>query len=207
MFQKIIGRVHSKFVFGRRIRAIANAFQPYLRAGLVLDVGCGNGMISKLLMDDRDDLVITGVDTLIRPGTAIPVLQYNGTALPFADHVFSTVLLVDVLHHTRHPQAVLQECARVCRENILIKDHFAETRVDLLFLKLLDWVGNRPHGVQLPYNYFSRKQWTQMVNASNLKENDRVEKIAGLYPIFFQKLIGEKIQFMSNLTKNVLERV
>ncbi len=205
MFEKVIGALHTRIVFGRRIRAIANAFQPHLCSGRVLDVGCGNGMISKLLMEGRDDLTITGVDTLVRPETAIPVAEYNGVNLPFPDNSFSTILLVDVLHHTPDPQAVLQECRRVCRDAILIKDHFAESRMDFLILKMLDWVGNRPHGVVLPYNYFSRKQWGEMLKSANLSEQNRTERIAGLYPYFLQQMIGTRIQFISILTKNAME--
>lgn len=206
MIQKIVGALHSKLVFNRRIQAIANSFKNQLMPGLVLDVGCGNGMISQLLMGWRDDVFIMGVDTLLRPKTFIPTLQYNGINLPFKDNTFSTVLLVDVLHHTHDPQSVLKECARVCRGNILIKDHFSETRLDLILLKLLDWVGNRPHGVQLPYNYFSRKQWENILIAINIREKDRAENVQGLYPLFFQEIIGKRIQFTSNLSKNIIHQ-
>jgi SAM-dependent methyltransferase len=200
MIQKSIGALHQRIVFQRRVLAIANVLKDHLLPGAVLDVGCGNGMISKILMDLRGDVSITGVDTLIRPETFIPTLQYNGTELPFADNSFSDVLLVDVLHHTLNPGRVLLECARVCRGRILVKDHFSENRFNFFLLQLLDWVGNRHHGVVLPFNYFSRRKWETMLSENRIQEDKRTEKIPGLYPLFFQNIIGEKIQFMAVLT-------
>ncbi len=201
MIQKFIGTLHSKIVFQRRVHAIANSLNEYLPSGLILDVGCGNGLISKILMDARSDVSIIGVDTLLRPIKFITVVQYNGTELPFESKTFSAVLLVDVLHHTPNPGQVLSECARVCQGRILVKDHFSETQFDQILLKFLDWVGNRHHGVELPYNYFSRKKWESMLMANRLRENSRIEKIPGLYPIFFQNILGEKIQFLSDLIR------
>ena len=201
MVQRFIGALHSKIVFQRRVNAIANALKDHLLPGAILDVGCGNGMISEILMDLRGDISIIGVDTLLRPETYIPVLKYNGTELPFEDNSFSTVLLVDVLHHTLNASQVLKECARVCRNRIIVKDHFCETRFDLFLLQFLDWVGNRHHGVELTYNYFSRAKWETMLSTNSLQENNRMEKIPGLYPLFFQNIIGENIQFMAELSR------
>ncbi len=201
MIQKSIGALHQRVVFQRRVLAIANAMKDHLLPGTALDVGCGNGMISKLLMDLRNDVSIIGVDTLLRPETYIPVLQYNGKDLPFDDNSFSAVLLVDVLHHALNPIQVLNECARVCSGKIHVKDHFSESRYDDVILKFLDWVGNRHHGVILPYNYFSRIEWEAMLVKNNLRENKRLEKIPGMYPLFFQNAIGGKIQFLAELSR------
>jgi SAM-dependent methyltransferase len=202
MLQRSIGALHQKIVFKRRVLAIANALKDHLLPGAILDVGCGNGMIGKLLIDLRGDVSIIGVDTLLRPETFIPVSQYNGTELPFEDNSFSAVLLVDVLHHTFNPGQVLKECARVCRGRILVKDHFSETRFEFFLLQFLDWVGNRHHGVVLPYNYFSRAQWETMLSTNRIRENSRTEKIPGLYPLFFQNFIGERIQFIAVLSRS-----
>jgi SAM-dependent methyltransferase len=201
LIQNFLGTLHSKIIFKRRVYAIANSLIDHLPSGAVLDVGCGNGMISKILMDSRRDVSITGVDTLLRPKTFIPVLIYNGTELPFESKTFSAVLLVDVLHHTPNPGRVLSECARVCYDKILVKDHFSETQFDHLILKILDWAGNRHHGVELPYNYFSREKWEALITDNKLKETKREETIPGLYPILFQSILGEKIQFMATLTR------
>lgn len=201
MIQRSIGTLHQRIVFQKRVHAIANVLLDHLLPGEVLDVGCGNGLISKIIMDRRDDISIVGVDTLLRPETYIPVLQYNGTELPFADNTFAAVMLVDVLHHTSNPCDVLKECSRVCHGKILIKDHFSENRFDSFLLQVLDWVGNCHHGVVLPYNYFSRAKWEGMLMENSLRENYRMDKIPGIYPLFFQKLIGEKIQFMAELSR------
>jgi len=201
MLRSLVGNIHSKLVFNRRTLAITNFLTPRMISGLVLDVGCGNGIIGHTLNERRKDIFVVGVDVLLRPKMFIPVIQYDGFILPFDNHSFSTVILIDVLHHTSEPEVILKECARVSRQNILVKDHFSETIVDLSLLKILDWVGNNPHGVALPYNYFSRKKWNTLWSSINLMEKERYEEIPELYPPFFQSIIGKNIQFISMLVK------
>jgi hypothetical protein len=54
---------------------------------------------------------------------------------------------------------LLKEAARVARKAVILKDHFSENGVDHMTLRFMDWVGNAPHGVVLPYNYASRAEW------------------------------------------------
>jgi hypothetical protein len=62
-------------------------------------------------------------------------------------------------------------------------------------------VGNRPHGVVLPYNYQSESQWKQHFSAVGLKliaGEDRVK----LYPFPFSTLFGRKLHFIDLLEKS-----
>ena len=45
----------------------------------------------------------------------------------------------------------------------------------------MDWVGNAPHGVVLPYNYFSKQQWDEHFQRAGLKEK-YFNKDVPLYP-------------------------
>jgi SAM-dependent methyltransferase len=124
----------------------------------VLDIGCGDGSIAAAIMDLRSDVAITGVDVLVREVARIPVLPYDGVTLPFADASFDAVCLVDVLHHTDDPFAVLREAARVA-PLVVVKDHLTHGVFALSTLRAMDWVGNARHGVRLPYNYVSEEEW------------------------------------------------
>ena len=63
-------------------------------------------------------------------------------------------------HHARAPESLIAEAARVARKAVIVKDHLAESPLDRLTLRMMDWVGNAPHGVALPpYNYASRETW------------------------------------------------
>jgi hypothetical protein len=64
----------------------------------------------------------------------------------------------------------------------------------------MDWVGNRPHGVVLPYNYLSEKEWQKLYADAGLKEA-RVERSIPLYPAPFSWIFGRKLHFIALLKK------
>ena len=55
-----------------------------------------------------------------------------------------------VAPHTAHPEHLLREAKRVARHHIIIKDHYWDTPLDLLGLKIADYMGNAPYGIDLP---------------------------------------------------------
>jgi SAM-dependent methyltransferase len=166
---KLLDMLHGRLIFRRRVDRLADALAARLPAHLsVLDVGCGDGSIAHAILQRRPDLSITGVDVLVRTATAIPVTEYDGSTLPFADDAFDAVSLVDVVHHTDDPRSLLAEAARVSRNTILIKDHIADGVLSAPTLKLMDWVGNARHGVRLPYNYLSRADWSRHFASAGL---------------------------------------
>lgn len=160
---KLVGKLHEKLVHGRRVTVLADILSTQLRPGQrVLDIGCGDGTISALLQERVPGVYIQGVELMARPDCAIPCQSFDGNNLPFPDGSVDVCMLVDVLHHTRDVRVLLKEACRVSRSFVLLKDHLAENFLDHFTLKLMDWVGNRPHGVGLTYNYLSGEQWTQI---------------------------------------------
>ena len=94
---------------------------------MLLDAGCGDGELTRRIVE-----AMHGVSRLVLVDIESTALdeardQFIGlaerlnlglqcadvTVLPYADGFFDTVLLNDVLHHTRNPAAVVAECARV----------------------------------------------------------------------------------------------
>ncbi len=166
----------------------------------VLDIGCGDGTIGSLIAHLRPDVSIQGVEFLVRPGCKIECHAFDGSKLPFPDASFDVCLFVDVLHHTQDPTILLREAARVSRSFVLLKDHLDENFLDDATLRFMDWVGNRPYGVVLTYNYQSRKQWAEHFSGCGLTEaswNTRVP----LYPAPFSLLVGRGLHFVSLLKK------
>jgi SAM-dependent methyltransferase len=125
----------------------------------VLDVGCGDGSIDRLITRQKTGLEIEGIDVLLRPQTHITVNIFDGKHIPHPDKSFDIVMFVDVLHHTDDPLNLLKEALRVSRHGLLIKDHLKEGFLANTTLSFMDWVGNAPHGVRLPYHYWTRQQW------------------------------------------------
>jgi len=161
--------LHGQLIFERRVDRLADALAARLPLNAsVLDIGCGDGSIAYAILERRADLSITGVDVLVRAATRIPVIDYDGSNLPFLDASFDAVCLVDVVHHTDDPQRLLGEAARVSRDLILIKDHVAEGFLAEPTLRLMDWIGNARHGVRLPYNYLTSADWHQHFGQAGL---------------------------------------
>ena len=149
MKENLAVKVHRKIVMSRRVEQISKNISALIpkEVSSVLDVGAGTGEMACAIKNYRPELVVSGVDVYIRPKTFIPVTEYDGNRLPFNDNSFDAVITVDVLHHCADPVAVLKECARVSKRFVIIKDHVSDSAFDEKVLRLMDWVGNRAHGV------------------------------------------------------------
>jgi SAM-dependent methyltransferase len=146
----------------------------------------------------RPDIEVGGVDVLVRGATHIPVRPFDGYTLPYDDNSMDVVTFVDVLHHADDAQTLLREAARVARQKIVIKDHLAENAFDHATLRLMDWVGNAPHGVVLPYNYFSWETWQQHFCRAGLQLL-QVKTDVPLYAPPLTFVFGRHLHFVAQL--------
>ncbi|MHB1104354.1 MAG: class I SAM-dependent methyltransferase [Devosia sp.] len=199
--KSLLNAVHNSAVFSRRVRVLAGQLANAVPGpGRVLDVGSGDGSIAAALMRLRPDLGVEGVDVMLRPKTQIPVTKYDGVTLPFEDQSFDFATIVDVLHHTTDPAAVLTEAARVARQGIVLKDHLLEGFLAGPTLRFMDWVGNRGHDVVLPYNYLSRDSWQKAFQRAGVTPVSSEETLR-LYPAPFSWLFDRKLHFVALLTR------
>lgn len=197
--QAIVSGLHSQLVLNRRLRVLSGHVLKLLPAtGTVLDVGCGNGVISRQIMDARPQLSIRGIDVLKRPACAITMETYDGQRFPFDDKSVDAVIFIDVLHHTDDALGLLQEAARVARQSIILKDHLCENRVAERTLAFMDWIGNRSHGVALPYNYWSSKQWEEAWTRLGSAPDQYLTRI-GLYPWYAKPLFENGLHFIARI--------
>jgi SAM-dependent methyltransferase len=196
-----IWRWHHAFIFQRRTRVLAEMLAPQIpQNATVLDIGCGDGTIGSLIVRLRPDISIQGVEFLVRPECKIECRAFDGVSIPFPDSSFDVCLFVDVLHHTQDPAILLHEAVRVSRAFVLLKDHLDENFLDDAALRFMDWVGNRPHGVVLTYNYQSRKEWEEHFSECGLTESSWSTQVP-LYPAPFNLLAGRGMHFVSLLRK------
>ncbi len=93
--------------------------------GDLLDIGCGQGRILKLLASrahrcvgvdiDSDARRLARAEVLLAGSPNTTLRQGDMTALPFADEEFDTVILDDVLGGAKHPDAAVAEAKRVLK--------------------------------------------------------------------------------------------
>jgi 2-polyprenyl-3-methyl-5-hydroxy-6-metoxy-1,4-benzoquinol methylase len=97
--------------------------------GSVLDVGCGEGVLTSRWAERLDGGRIVGID-LDDPKLRAewdarrrPNLEYraeDATSLSFGDDEFDMAAAIEVLEHLPEPEATLAEMARVARRHLLV---------------------------------------------------------------------------------------
>ena len=90
--------------------------------GRLLDVGCGDKPFEEAFRPYVTEYVGIEHEKVFHHTSASaaerrPDLYYDGNTLPFPDKSFDTVLSVQVLEHTPHPQRLVSEMARVLKDD------------------------------------------------------------------------------------------
>jgi len=196
----LVGHLHDGLVRGRRVRVLAALAARLVPHGArVLDVGTGDGRIAAALAASRPDVAIEGLDVLVRPDTAIPVTRFDGRTIPRPAASVDVVTLFDVLHHADDPAALLAEASRVARGCVIVKDHVVGGRLSRAILRRMDEVGNRRHGVALPYHYLTAAQWADLIERLRLAPASWQVGGLGLYPWPASVVFGGRLHLLARL--------
>lgn len=198
---KLIGLLHTKLISPRRIEVLANCLVDLLPPnGKILDIGAGDGLLAKKIMQKNPNLDIQGIEIVKRSTSHINITKYDGIHIPFPDNSFDAVMLIDMLHHTTEIMQLLEEAKRVTKENIIIKDHNVNTGPIHLLLSCLDWIGNKPYNVPLPYNFLSAGKWEKVRNDLGLKKVMEIRYL-NIYFFPFNLLLDWPFNFIVKLKK------
>lgn len=197
----IIKKLHHKYVFMRRIEVISDEIAKQIPANIsILDIGCGDGNIGKLIREKKEGVVLSGIDIMERPACYIPYKNFDGLNIPYPNNAFDAVLFVDVLHHTHQITELMKNAVSASSKYVIIKDHMYKTPLDFAILKFMDWVGNAPHGVEIIYNFKKEEYWLKLFKELDLEVIHLNRKIP-LYPLLFNFIFGRKLHFITLLKK------
>lgn len=167
----------------------------------LLDVGCGDGHIARRVAAKLGASTVEGVDILIQPALHIIVRRYDGCTLPYPDDTFDALLLSDVLHHARRPQALLDECLRVSRCAVFVKDHFAHNLPAHGMLWLMDLAGNASSRVAVSGRYFNHIQWRDMLVRAQATQHQLCWPLR-IHSLPWRLLARSSLQFAAVITPN-----
>jgi SAM-dependent methyltransferase len=197
----LLEKLHGQMVLARRVRRLAGSIAELLPdTATVVDVGCGDGRITKLISIQKPGIVLEGYDVRIRPEAVIPVHPFDGLHLPLEENTVDAVIFVDVLHHTEAPMLLLREAYRVTRKFIIIKDHRLNRPCAELILRFMDWIGNRTRNIVLPYNYWSEERWRAVWSEIGMHV-DHCQTNLCLYPWPANLVFERGLHFLVRLAK------
>ena len=96
-----------------------------IKNGSVLDVGCGDGLLLRMLRERGVkgkglDVSETAVELCRADGLDVSSGDFTQETLPFKDDAMDYVVALDVLEHLYHPEILLKEMARVARIAVII---------------------------------------------------------------------------------------
>lgn len=185
MFTKL-----TKTTSSYRYRLIRAAYRRWLKPkSTVLDIGCGNGIITKLLLDEFS-LKVTGCDVKNYLIYDIPFVKINHNKLPNFKRKFDAVLLNDVLHHIpgEKQKNLILFCLRIAKKILIFEAK------PTLFGKITDIILNKYHygDLNVPLSFRNVADWKVLFKRLSIKSKIVVLKRPFWYPFSHIAILLQK---------------
>jgi methionine biosynthesis protein MetW len=122
----------------------------------VLDVGCGDGELLRLLVEERNvdgrgiELSQQGVNDCVAKGLSVIQGDADADLVHYPNDAFDYVILSQTLQATRHPRVVLEQMLRIGRRAIVSLPNFGHWKIRTQFAVL----GRMPVTKGLPHSWY-----------------------------------------------------
>ena len=122
----------------------------------VLDVGCGDGGLLKLLRDEKGvdgrgiELSREGVNRCVAEGLAVIQGDADTDLAFYPDDAFDVVILSQTIQATRAPRVVLEHMLRIGKQAVVSFPNFGHWRLRLQLVTR----GCMPTSENLPYHWY-----------------------------------------------------
>jgi SAM-dependent methyltransferase len=162
-----------------RAHIIFQEIKSELAGDSLLDIGCGNGLISDLAKDRFKHVQLLDVVPYVSSSIHLPFVLYTeGSPLPI-DELYDTVLVLVVLHHSNDPIKLLKLAWAATKKRLIIIESVvgvheqkpsanyeltsSSDQDQIAYAGFVDWFYNRVlhDNIPVPYNFTTPERWHQ----------------------------------------------